>query len=129
MVQTALAKLNDRNGSSKQAILKFIISTYSLDAKFANLHLKLALKSGVKSGALKQPKGVGATGSFKLGESTLKKKNPTTTAANRVKKAATKKEVIKMRTSAPIAATEKTKKVAKTTKATKQVVKTVQLSA
>ena len=68
MIAAAITKLSERSGSSKQAILKFIIANYALDSKIANQHLRLALKNGVKSGLLKQTTGVGASGSFILGE-------------------------------------------------------------
>jgi hypothetical protein len=38
------------------------------DAKLVNAHLKLALRTGVKNKSLKQLKGTGASGSFKIGE-------------------------------------------------------------
>jgi histone H1/5 len=68
MIADALKKLNEKSGSSRQAILKYIVSNYPVDAKAANQHVKLALKNGVKNGQLKQSKGVGASGSFKLGD-------------------------------------------------------------
>ena len=59
----------ERGGSSRQAILKYIAQNYKLgsDEKLVNAHLKMALKAGVKNGTLKQSKGIGASGSFKLG--------------------------------------------------------------
>jgi histone H1/5 len=69
MISEALKALNEpRSGSSRQGIIKYIMSTYGLEEKFVNTHTKLALKMGVKSGNLKQVKGVGASGSFKLGD-------------------------------------------------------------
>jgi hypothetical protein len=38
------------------------------DAKTVNVHLKLSLRAGVKNKSLKQSKGTGASGSFKIGE-------------------------------------------------------------
>ena len=74
MISEAIKKLAERSGSSRQAIVKFIVANYQLDEKLVNTHTKLALKSGVKSGAFKQPKGVGAIGSFKIGEQVKVKK-------------------------------------------------------
>ena len=69
MISEALKALNEpRSGSSRQGIVKYIMSTYGLEEKFANTRTKVALKIGVKSGNLKQVKGVGASGSFKLGD-------------------------------------------------------------
>jgi histone H1/5 len=70
MIKDALAALKDRGGSSRQAILKYIVKQYRLggDEKTINAHLKLALRAGVKNGTLKQSKGTGASGSFRIGE-------------------------------------------------------------
>merc|ERR1711931_199119 len=99
MIATAVAALKERTGSSRQAILKYIIAHNKVgDEKTAAVHLKLALKRGVASGALKQVKGVGASGSFKLVKAEKpaakpKKAAPKKTAANKpsAKKTATKK--------------------------------------
>ena len=70
MIAAALVALKERSGSSRQAILKYIQAIYKCgdNATSVNAYLKLALKSGVKTGAIKQSKGTGASGSFKLGE-------------------------------------------------------------
>ena len=70
MVKAAISSLKERGGSSRQAILKYIMANFNVgaDAKIVNSHLKLALKNGVKNSALKQSKGTGASGSFKIGE-------------------------------------------------------------
>jgi len=94
MIKSALKALNDRGGSSRAAILKFVLANYSLDPVQANQHLKLALKNGVKSKSFKQTKGNGASGSFKLAEggkpakkkSTKTKKAKSSTAASGTKK-------------------------------------------
>jgi len=72
MIKAALKALNERSGSSRAAILKYVLAHYTLDPIQANQHLKVALKNGVKSKQLKQTKGNGASGSFKLGESAKK---------------------------------------------------------
>ena len=58
MVVAAVKALKERSGSSRQAILKYILANYAVgsDPKAANLHLKQALKRGVTSGALKNTK-------------------------------------------------------------------------
>lgn len=68
MVAAAIAALKERKGSSRQAILKYINANYQVNEAIANTNVKKALKSAVASGLLKQPKGTGASGSFKLGE-------------------------------------------------------------
>jgi len=57
MISAAIKKLNERSGSSKQALLKYILENYDVDSKLANRHLKLALKNGIKKGLLKQSTG------------------------------------------------------------------------
>jgi histone H1/5 len=94
MIKSALKALNDRSGSSRAAILKFVLANYSLDPVSANQHLKLALKNGVKGKYFKQTKGNGASGSFKLVEgvkvakkkTTKTKKSPSTASASGTKK-------------------------------------------
>merc|ERR1711942_317510 len=68
MIKEAIAALKEKGGSSRQAILKYIIKTHKIKAdNVSGAQLKLALKRGVASGDLKQSKGTGASGSFKLG--------------------------------------------------------------
>ena len=69
MVAKAIAAQKERRGSSRQAILKYIMPNFSVgnDAKSVNVRLKLALRAGVKNKSLKQSKGTGASGSFKIG--------------------------------------------------------------
>jgi len=106
MTKAGLKQLNERTGSSRIALLKFIVATYKLDDKSANVHLKMALKRGVKDGSLKQVKGVGSNGSFKLADASKKtgeaknkvvKKAEGTKVATKVivKKTATKKPAAK----------------------------------
>lgn len=91
MIKAALKALNERSGSSRAAILKYVLANYSLDPAQANQHLKLALKNGVKSKSLKQTKGNGASGSFKVNESAkpAKKKSTKTKKASGSTKSAT----------------------------------------
>lgn len=91
MVHQALGSLKERGGSSRQAVLKFIMKNFKVgnDENVVNTHLKMALRAGVKNASLKQSKGSGATGSFRLGEE-AKKKAKTVPAATK-KTATTKK--------------------------------------
>lgn len=75
MIKAAIAALKERGGSSRQALLKYIVKHYNVgkDEKTVNAHLKMALRAGVKNGSLKQAKGTGAAGSFKLGEKKAEK--------------------------------------------------------
>jgi histone H1/5 len=76
MVQQALGSLKERGGSSRQAILKYIVKNFKVgnDENVVNTHVKMALRAGVKNASLKQSKGTGAAGSFRLGEEAKKPK-------------------------------------------------------
>ena len=112
MVGKAIAALKERGGSSRQAILKYILANFNVgnDAKTVNNHLKLALKAGVKNKSLKQSKGTGASGSFKIGE-----------VAKPVKKKPTKvKKAVKPKAAKPKKAKTPKKTTTKKTTATKK---------
>lgn len=66
MINEAIAALKDRTGSSRQAILKYIVANYNVlpDEKLVNNHIKMSIRAGVKSGKLKQSKGSGACGEY-----------------------------------------------------------------
>lgn len=90
MIKAALVALKERKGCSRQAIEKYIKENYKLGDNVGP-HLKMALKKGVASGVLVQPKGTGASGSFKLSKAEKEakpKKKP-------AKKPAAKKPVAK----------------------------------
>ncbi|KAL7078327.1 hypothetical protein ACQ4LE_002209 [Meloidogyne hapla] len=114
MIKKALSELKQKKGTSRLAILKFIMSNFNLGENTAkiNSHLKMALKKGVQTGYLKQIKGIGAGGSFVLGdgkidETSLKpavptkaKKAKSPAKAAGVKKPSVKKAAPKKKTSA-----------------------------
>jgi histone H1/5 len=118
MVSAAIAGLKERGGSSRQAILKYIIANYKVgsaaDAKMINSRVKVALRAGVKSAALKQAKGTGASGSFRLGEKPKAPKKAKKPAAAKPKKAKSPKKAKK-----PAAAAKKAKSPKKVKKAAK----------
>jgi histone H1/5 len=91
MIKQAITQLNDRNGTSKAAILKYILANFKVNSASANQHLKSALRAGTKNKTLKQTKGVGASGSFKLAASPSKKGS----SAGTKKKSTTKKSTTK----------------------------------
>ena len=76
MIAKAITALKERGGSSRIAILKHIMANNNVgkDPHAVNPHLKMALKRGVAKGTLKQSKGTGASGSFRLGEKKAAKK-------------------------------------------------------
>ena len=95
MVKAAITALKERNGSSRQAIEKYIKANYKVGENVGS-QLKLALKRGVASTALLQSKGTGASGSFKVNKAVSepkKKKKPAKKPA--AKKPAAKKPAAK----------------------------------
>ena len=99
MIVTAIIALKERNGSSRQAIEKYITSNYKVGER-AGQFIKAALKRGVTSGKLVHTKGVGASGSFKVSKEEKKKeakdpapakKKPAAKPATKAKKPAAKK--------------------------------------
>ena len=117
MIRAALESLKERGGSSRQAILKYIMANFKVgnDVNSINSHLKLALKSGVKKGALKQAKGTGASGSFKLGDKPKTEKKPKAKKVTKPKAAKPKKAAGEKKTA------EKKKKSPKKAAAPKKV--------
>ncbi|XP_033115086.1 histone H1.1, embryonic-like [Anneissia japonica] len=118
MIAAAISALKERNGSSRQAIAKYIQANYSVDTNM-NVHLKMALKRGVESGKLAQPKGTGASGSFKLNQAAAK----ADAAAKAKKEKAKKKAAADKEKKAAKKATKKAKKPA-AKKSTKKATKT-----
>ena len=64
MIAETIVALKERGGSSRQAILKYIMLNYDVgkDEKLVNNHLKMSLRAGIKNGKLNQSKGTGASG-------------------------------------------------------------------
>jgi histone H1/5 len=111
MVGKAISALKERGGSSRQAILKYIMANFNVgkDAKSVNAHLKLSLRAGVKNKSLKQSKGTGASGSFRIGEVKAAKKpakakkaaKPKAAKPKKVKKPAAKKAAVEKKAAKP----------------------------
>ena len=110
MIVAAITALKERTGSSRQAIVKYISANYKVGDN-ANTHIKLALKRGVTSGVLVQPKGTGASGSFKVVKKEDKPKKP-------AKKPAAKKPAAKKVPKKPAAKKPTPKKKAAAKKST-----------
>jgi len=77
----------ERGGSSRQAILKYIVKHYNVghDERLVNSRVKVALRAGVKNGTLKQSKGTGASGSFRIGDKETTEKKPKAARAKKPK--------------------------------------------
>ena len=106
MIKAAIRTLKDRNGSSRQAIEKYVKANYKV-GDTASHHIKTALKKGTANGTFVHTKGVGASGSFKLPKEqkkptkkpaapskkpVAKRKKPAATTKASTKKPAAKKE-------------------------------------
>lgn len=99
MVTAAIKELKDRKGSSLQAIKKYISNTYTVDGEKLAPFIKKYLKAAVRSGAVVQTSGKGASGSFKLsppskGSSEVKNR-PKREAKEKTESAAAEKPVAK----------------------------------
>ena len=120
MINDAIKKLNEpRTGSTKQSISKFISANYAVDltSKLQNSQFKKALNKGVETENLKQVKGTGANGSFKIGETA---KTAEKLKAKKEKEAAKPKKEVK-KVAEKKTKTMKTVSVAKKTKTMKTV--------
>lgn len=130
MIKAAVASLKERGGSSRQAILKYIMANYKVgtDQKAVNARVKTALRNAVKGGALKQSKGTGAAGSFRLGEVKAekpKKVKKTTAKKPAAKKSTTPKKPKAKQTTAKKASTPKKAKTSGAKTATSKPKKAV----
>ena len=129
MIVAAIGALKERNGSSRQAISKYIKAHYKVGDN-ADTCTKQALKRGVAVEKLKQVKGTGASGSFKVAAPAVKPKTKTTKKPATAKKPAAKKAAGKKKASSspkkkPAAKkpASKAKKVAKKPAAAKKPAK------
>ena len=98
MIQAAIAALKERNGSSRQAIIKYVMANYKVgnDQKPVNSRVKIALRNGSAKGVLKHVgKSTGASGSFKLAEKATAKPKKAKSPKKAAKKPATKKPAAK----------------------------------
>ena len=101
MIIAAILALKERNGSSRQAIEKYIKANYRVGE--VGPHLKMALKRGVTSGKFVHTKGVGASGSFKVAKEEKKEKKPKKKPAAKKSAAKPKKPTAKKAAKKPAA--------------------------
>merc|ERR1712080_32126 len=117
MILTAIKALKERGGSSRQAILKYVVANSKVDAAKAAGPLKLALRKALAAGTIVKAKAAGkGAGKFKVGKvekpkkakkaKKPKAKKPAKKAAKKPAKKAAKKPAKK-------AAKKPAKKVAK----------------
>merc|ERR1712080_582104 len=109
MILTAIKALKERGGSSRQAILKYVVANNKVDAAKAAGPLKLALRKALAAGTIVKAKDAGkGAGKFKAGKVEKPKK------AKKAKKPKAKKPAKKAaKKPAKKAAKKPAKKVAK----------------
>merc|ERR1712106_174986 len=96
MIAAAITALKSRTGSSRQAILKYVVANYKVEAAKASVQVRLALKHGLVKGTLKSAKATGkGAGSFKVvkvekPKKVKKVKKPKAKKPKKVKKVAKK---------------------------------------
>ncbi|KAI6228202.1 H15 domain-containing protein [Aphelenchoides besseyi] len=108
MIKKAIKTHANTKGTSRAAILSYLLKNYTIGTNGTQVNSKLrqALKRGITNGTLKQLKGTGANGSFGVVES--KDAKPKTVKKSTKSKSPAKKTV----------AADKTKKVTKPKKTT-----------
>ncbi|KAM6425208.1 histone H1.0 [Rhynochetos jubatus] len=75
MITAAIRAEKSRGGSSRQSIQKYVKSHYKV-GQHADVQIRLAIRRMLATGILKQTKGVGASGSFRLAKADKVKKSP-----------------------------------------------------
>lgn len=109
MIVAAIQAEKNRAGSSRQSIQKYIKSHYKVGEN-ADSQIKLSIKRLVTTGVLKQTKGVGASGSFRLAKSDEPKRSVAFKKTKKeVKKVATPKKAAKPKKAASKAPSKKPK--------------------
>ncbi|NXY88970.1 H5 protein, partial [Alcedo cyanopectus] len=74
MITAAIRAEKSRGGSSRQSIQKYVKSHYKVGQN-ADAQIKVAIRRLLATGVLKQTKGVGASGSFRLAKADKAKKS------------------------------------------------------
>merc|ERR1711992_38438 len=92
MIKAAVKALGDKKGSSRQAILKYVVANNKVDAAKAAVRVRLALKKLVESKALVAAAAAGkkGAGSFRLAAKEPKAKKPKAKKPKAAKKPAKK---------------------------------------
>ncbi|NXD04752.1 H5 protein, partial [Certhia familiaris] len=75
MITAAIRADKSRGGSSRQSIQKYVKSHYKV-GRNADVQIRLAIRRLLATGVLKQTKGVGASGSFRLVKTSKAKRSP-----------------------------------------------------
>ncbi|XP_010191552.1 PREDICTED: histone H5 [Mesitornis unicolor] len=104
MIAAAIRAEKRRGGSSCQSIQKYVKSHYEVGPN-ADVQIRLSIRRLLAAGVLKQTKGVGASGSFRLAKADKEKKSPT-----RKRKTATRKSTSPRKAAKPRKARSPVKK-------------------
>merc|ERR1711936_1031439 len=125
MITAAIKGLKDKKGSSRQAILKYVVANNKVDATKAAVRVKLALRKMVvaKKVVAAAAAGKKGAGSFKLPAKEVKAKKPKAKKPKKVKKV--KKPAVKKVKKVKKPAAKKVKKPAAKKPAAKKPVKKV----
>ncbi|XP_039581193.1 histone H5 [Passer montanus] len=75
MITAAIRADRSRGGASRQSIQKYVKSNYKVGQN-ADVQIRLAIRRLLATGVLKQTKGVGASGSFRLAKASKAKRSP-----------------------------------------------------
>ncbi|OWK58956.1 Histone H5 [Lonchura striata] len=75
MITAAIRADKSRGGASRQSIQKYVKSNYKVGQN-ADVQIRLAIRRLLATGVLKQTKGVGASGSFRLAKAGKAKRSP-----------------------------------------------------
>merc|ERR1711934_391722 len=119
MILAAIPALKERGGSSRQAILKYVVANNKVDAAKAAGPLKLALRKALAAGTIVKAKAAGkGSGKFKVGKvekpkKAKKVKKPKAKKAKKPAKKAAKKPAAKKAAKKPAAKKPAAKKAAK----------------
>merc|ERR1711942_454448 len=117
MVTEAIVTMKDRTGSSRQAIIRYIVETHKVEASKL-VHVRKAIATGMEKGILKpaRPSGKGA-GSFRV----VKQEKPVARKSSKIINKNLQKKTIKQ----PVKTKAAKKDVAKKTSIKKSVAKAV----
>ena len=126
MIATAVTALKERNGSSRQAILKYILANFKVgDADKAQGHVRIALRKMIAAKKIVAGGAAGKKGSgcFKLPAPVKAEKPAKKTVKKPVAKKAAKKPAVKKVAAKPVAKKAVNKPAAKKTAAKKPAAK------
>merc|ERR1712243_221049 len=113
MITAAVKGLADKKGSSRQAILKYVVANNKVDAAKAAVRVRLALKKMVAAKKLVSAAGKKGAGSFKLPAKEPKAKKPKAKKAKKPKAKKAAKPKAAKKAKKPAAKKPAAKKAAK----------------